>query len=182
MNIWTWAYDEWDNLQNYSLGGETLPKGCIGKFDNMAVKPMTTSRMPAGVPFMITYKGALISPMKINDFKGHVDPPGISGDLLEFRMMYDAFVLGKKANGVACACLPGTVTATPTINVEGSNATISSTSGSTVYYTTNGSDPRYSTDARVYSGAVALASGDELRAYAVKDGLFWSGVAEYDMA
>ena len=24
MNIWTWAYDEWDNLQNYSLGGETL--------------------------------------------------------------------------------------------------------------------------------------------------------------
>ena len=24
MNIWTWAYDEWDNLRNYSLGGETL--------------------------------------------------------------------------------------------------------------------------------------------------------------
>ena len=24
MNIRTWAYDEWDNLQNYSLGGETL--------------------------------------------------------------------------------------------------------------------------------------------------------------
>lgn len=171
---------EWVGLD--SLGGKTLPKGCIGEFDNMAVKPMTTSRMPAGVPFMITYKGALISPMKINDFKGHVDPPGISGDLLEFRMMYDAFVLGKKANGVACACLPGTVTATPTINVEGSNATISSTSGSTVYYTTNGSDPRYSTDARVYSGAVALTSGDELRAYAVKGDLFWSGVAEYDMA
>ena len=24
MNIWTWTYDKWDNLQNYSLGGETL--------------------------------------------------------------------------------------------------------------------------------------------------------------
>ena len=172
---------EWVGLD--SLGGETLPKGCIGKFDNMAVKPMTTKRMPEGIPFMITYKGALISPMKINDFKGHVDPPGLSGDLLEFRMMYDAFVLGKKADGVACACLPGTVTATPEIGGDTDLATITcATGGSTIYYTTNGSDPRYSTDAKVYSGGVEVKSGDELRAYAVAPGKFWSAVAAYDYA
>ncbi len=173
--------DEWTALD--SLGGKTLPKGCIGEFDGMATKPMTTKRMPANVPFMITFKGSLISPMKINDFKGHVDPPGLSGDLLEFRMMHDAFVLGKKASGCAVACLPGTVVKDPTITMAGSKATIeTATADATIYYTTNGSDPRYSVDAKVYTAAVALRSGDELRAYAAKDGMFNSGVAEYDMA
>ena len=171
---------EWAGLD--SLGGKTLPKGCIGEFDNMAVKPMSTKRMPAGVPFMITYKGSLISPMKINDFKGHVDPPGLSGDLLEFRMMYDAFVLGKKAKGVAAACLPGTVVKAPVITLEGGNATVQcATEGAVIYYTTNGSDPRYSTDAVLYTAPVALTAGDELRVYAAKEGMYWSDVTEYDM-
>lgn len=172
---------EWTALD--SLGGKTLPKGCIGEFDNMAVKPMSTKRMPANVPFMITYKGSLISPMKINDFKGHVDPPGLSGDLLEFRMMYDAFVLGKKSDGVGVACLPGTVVKTPTIAVAENKATVQcATDGATIYYTTNGSDPRYSTDAQVYTAPVALAAGDELRVYATKADMFWSAVAAHDMA
>ena len=171
---------EWAGLD--SLGGKTLPKGCIGEFDNMAVKPMSTKRMPDGVPFMITYKGSLIAPMKINDFKGHVDPPGLSGDLLEFRMMHDAFVLGKKSSGVAVACLPGTVVKTPAIAVDGSKATITCATGDAViYYTTDGSDPRYSVDAKLYTTPVALVSGDELRSYAAKEGMFWSAVAEYDM-
>ena len=60
--------------------------------------------MPANVPFMMIHKKAVISPMKIKDFKGHVDPPGLSGDLIEFRMLYDAFVIGRRANGVLVAC------------------------------------------------------------------------------
>lgn len=169
---------EWTALD--SLGGKTLPKGSIGEFDNMAVKAVSTSRMPANVPFMITFKGSLISPVKIQDFKGHVDPPGLSGDLLEFRMLYDAFVLGKKADGVAVACLPGTVVKTPTITMDGAKATIASTNATTIYYTTNGSDPRYSVDAKVYTGAVTLVAGDELRAYGAKDGLYNSNVAKHD--
>lgn len=170
---------EWVGLD--SLGGKTLPKGSLGEFDGMAVKPMSNKKMPANVPFMLTYKGSIISPCKINTFKGHVDPPGLSGDLLEFRMMYDAFVLGKKANGVAVACLPGTVVKTPSISVSSGKATITSgTSDATIYYTTDGSDPRYSVDAKTYTAAVALANGDQLRAYAAKDGMFNSAVAEYD--
>ena len=169
---------EWTSLD--SLGGKTLPKGSIGEFDNMALKAVSTSRMPANVPFMITFKGALISTVKIQDFKGHVDPPGLSGDLLEFRMMYDAFVLGKKADGVAVACLPGTVVKTPTITMDGAKATIASTNATTIYYTTNGSDPRYSVDAKVYTGAITLVAGDELRAYGAKDGLYNSNVAKHD--
>lgn len=168
--------DEWIKLD--ALGGKTLPKGTIAEFDGMPVRPIPTKRMPAGVPFMLTYKGALIAPMKINDFKGHTDPPGLSGDLLEFRLRHDAFVIGVRAHGVAVACKPGTVTATPEIEVAGNSATINGEG--TVYYTTDGSDPRYSKEAKVYAGAVALNDGDEVRAYAVEDGKFWSAVAEYD--
>lgn len=170
---------EWTALD--SLGGKSLPKGTIGEFDGMPVKPMTSKKMPANVPFMLMYKGAAIAPMKINDFKGHVDPPGLSGDLLEFRMTHDAFVLGKKANGVAVGCLPGSVTAVPTIAVASGKATITC-DGATIYYTTDGSDPRYSVDAKVYTAAVTVKSGDQVRAYAVASGKFNSAVAVSDIA
>lgn len=169
---------EWTALD--SLGGKTLPKGTIGEFDGMPVKPMTSKKMPENVPFMLLYKGSIISPMKIEKFKGHVDPPGLSGDLLEFRMIYDAFVLGKKADGVAVACLPGTVVKTPTITMDGAKATIASTNSDAIYYTTDGSDPRYSVEAKVYTAAVTLNNGDQLRAYAVADGKYSSAVAAKD--
>lgn len=171
---------EWTALD--SLGGKTLPKGTIGEFDGMAVKPVTTKRMPANVPFMMIYKGAVISPVKIDTFKGHIDPPGLSGDLLEFRMLYDAFVLGKKAAGVAVACLPGTVTATPTVSQSSGDLNITcATSGATLYYTTDGSDPRYSKDAKVFTGSSApdAIKGTTYRAYAVAAGKFASAVAEF---
>lgn len=168
---------EWVGLD--SLGGKTLPSGSIGEFDGMAVKPFTTNRMPENVPFMLIYKGAIIAPTKINDFKGHVDPPGLSGDLLEFRMLYDAFVLGKKANGVAVAVTGNKVCATPTLSKSGNTVTIASTtSGATLKYTLDGADPRYSADAQVTTGSVTVAAGDKLRAYASKDGMFASAVVE----
>ena len=167
---------EWTALD--SLGGKTLPKGTIGEFDGMPVKPMTTKRMPANVPYMLIYKGSVIAPMKIQDFKGHIDPPGLSGDLLEFRLIHDAFVLGKKANGVAVAVLKGFVQATPTISVSDSKATITSSGANTIYYTLDGSDPRYSVEAKAYTAAVTVAAGDVVRAYAVANGKYCSAVAE----
>lgn len=168
--------DEW--IRADSLAKNTLPKGTIAEFDGMPVRPIPTKRMPEGVPFMLTYKNSMIAPMKINDFKGHTDPPGLSGDLLEFRMRHDAFVIGTCADGVAVACLPGKVTAVPTIEVAGGSATI--TGDGTVYYTTDGSDPRYSEEAKLYSGPVAVTAGAEIRAYAHEEGKFWSDVAEHD--
>lgn len=167
---------EWTALD--SLGGKTLPKGTIGEFDGMPVKPMTTKRMPANVPYMLIYKGSVIAPMKIQDFKGHIDPPGLSGDLLEFRLIHDAFVLGKKANGVAVAVLKGFVQATPTISVSENKATITSSGANTIYYTLDGSDPRYSVEAKAYTAAVTVAAGDVVRAYAVANGKYCSAVAE----
>jgi hypothetical protein len=167
---------EWTALD--SLGGKTLPKGFIGEFDGMAVKPMTSKRMPANVPFMLIYKGSVIAPMKIEKFKGHVDPPGLSGDLLEFRMIHDAFVLGKKAAGVAVAVLKGFVQAIPTISISSNAATVTASGATAIYYTVDGSDPRYSKDAKAYTAAVTLKAGETIRAYAVADGKYASAVVE----
>ena len=71
------------------------------------------------------------------------------------------------------------MTANPTITMDGAKATIAAT-GATIYYTTDGSDPRYSVDAKTYTAAVTLEKGDQLRAYAVANGKFRSGVVAQD--
>ena len=38
--------------------------------------------------------------MKLEDYKVHTDPPGISGSLVEGRIVYDAFVLDNKAKAI----------------------------------------------------------------------------------
>lgn len=171
---------EWTGLD--SLGGKSLPSGSVGMLDGLAVKPIASARFPANCYFMILHKRSVIAPMKINTFKGHTDPPGLSGDLLEFRMMHDAFVLERLCNGVGVACAPNTVCEAPTITVNGNSATLSSaTENATIYYTLNGSDPRYSKDALPYTTAITVTSGDQLRTYAAKTGMFNSSVASQDI-
>ena len=168
---------QWINLEK--LGGQVLTKGAMGRFYGMDVVPFINELMPVNAWFMIMGKKAAIAPKKIDSFNGHVNPPRINGDLLEFLMYHDAFVLGKKADDILVASMADNVCAVPTINVEGNSATITA-AGSTIYYTTNGADPRYSVDVKTYTGAVALAPGDQLRAYAAADGKFKSDVAKYD--
>ena len=38
--------------------------------------------------------------VKLEDYKIHRDPPGISGSLVEGRIVYDAFVLENKAKAI----------------------------------------------------------------------------------
>ena len=169
---------EWVGLD--SLGGKTLPKGTMGEFDGMAVRPITSNRMPANVQFMILFKGSVIAPMKINTFNAHKDPPGLSGDLLEFRMIHDAFVLGTKADGVGVAVDNGFVAAAPTGSYGSGKVTLASTTGDAVIkYTTDGSDPRYSTDAKTYSAPFAADSGTIVKACAEKNGLYRSNLTTY---
>lgn len=172
--------DEWVGVD--ALAGKTLPKGTLGEFDGMPTKQMTSARMPDKVPFMLLYKGSIIAPKKIEDFKGHVDPPGLSGDLLEFRLIHDAFVLGAKSAGCLAACELNSVVKTPKLSNSSGTVTFScDTSGVTYHYTTDGSDPRYSKDAKTGSSAV-LTAGDEMRVYASKDDMFNSAVAALDYA
>lgn len=89
------------------LGEKALAKGVIGEFDGMPVVKVPTSYFPANVQFMIVLKDSAISPVKLNDYKIHKDPPGISGDLVEGRIMYDAFVKSTKKKGIYVAKTAG---------------------------------------------------------------------------
>lgn len=151
---------EWTALD--SLGGKSLPSGSVGMIDNMAVKPVASRRMPANVPFMIIYKRSVIGPMKINTFRAIKDSENFDGDRLVFRMKYDAFVLPNYCNGVGVATT--SVLTAPTIKITDGNATLTGTGGTT-YYTTDGSDPRYSTDTKAYTAPFAVSAGDIVKCY-----------------
>ena len=79
---------------------------------------------------------------------------------------------------MAVAVLKGFVQATPTITLSENKATVASSGATAIYYTTDGSDPRYSKDAKAYTAAVTLAAGETIRAYAVADGKYASAVAK----
>ena len=163
---------EWVGLD--SLGGETLPKGTVGKFDGLVVQPVSARKFPANCYFAIFVKDSIIAPEKINTFRGIKDSENMDGDRLQYRCKFDAFVMPSLAAGAAVACAAAVVTKTPTVAISGGKATVTSDEG-VVYYTLDGSDPRYlSADRKVYSAAVAVTKGDIFRCCAVADGKFHS--------
>ena len=163
---------EWVGLD--SLGGETLPKGTVGKFDGLVVQPVSARKFPANCYFAIFCKDSIIAPEKINTFRGIKDSENMDGDRLQYRSKFDAFVMPSLAAGAAVACAASVVTTTPTVAIAEGKAAVTSNEG-VVYYTLDGSDPRYlSADRKVYSAAVAVSKGDIFRCCAVADGKFHS--------
>lgn len=68
--------------------------GFIGYLDGMDVLKVPASRLPENFGFMVAHPCATVAPTKLESFKTHDNPPGISGALVEGRIVYDAFVLG----------------------------------------------------------------------------------------
>ena len=159
-----------------------------GKYSALAPFPSSPLKIASLVPdsyvpgdlyFMVKWKGSTADPVKLQDAKIHKDPPGLSGNLLEGRIYHDAFVLGAKADGIYVAAAASAVTAAPTITVSAGKATIASTtSGAVLRYTLDGTDPRYSTTAQVYTAPVEAASGTRVRAYAAASTGYPSAVTE----
>lgn len=68
--------------------------------DGAAVVKVPTVRLPKDFGFMLAHPSATVAPTKLEDFRIHQDPPGISGALVEGRICYGAFVLDNKAKGI----------------------------------------------------------------------------------
>lgn len=75
-------------------------QGVIAMVDGLSVVKVPAKRLPAQFGFMVCHKVATVAPAKLEDYKVHSDPPGISGDLVEGRIVYDAFVLENKKNAI----------------------------------------------------------------------------------
>ena len=82
------------------IGQEMRLRGVIGMLDGMEVIKVPAARLPEKFGFMIAHPSACVAPTKLEEYKIHTDPPGISGDLVEGRIVYDAFVLENKAKAI----------------------------------------------------------------------------------
>lgn len=91
-----------DITMETDIGNDLRIKGVIAMIDGaMVIKvPKTKNRLPEKFGFMIAHPCATVAPTKLEDYKIHEDPPGISGSLVEGRIAYDAFVLENKAKAI----------------------------------------------------------------------------------
>ncbi len=82
------------------ISAEQKLSGVIALLDGMEVVKIPKNRMPENFGFMIAHPVATVAPTKLEEYKVHQDPPGISGELIEGRIVYDAFVLDNKKKAI----------------------------------------------------------------------------------
>jgi N4-gp56 family major capsid protein len=83
-----------ETAQKFLIDGE------IGKIAGMRVIEIPDSYLPANTSFIACHKSATVAAQKLIDYKTHVNPPGVNGNLVEGRLRYDAFVLDNKNKGL----------------------------------------------------------------------------------
>lgn len=89
-----------DIIMETDIGNDLRLKGVISNLDGANVIKVPKKRLPADFGFMVAHPVACVAPTKLEDYKTHQDPPGISGELVEGRICYDAFVLENKAQAI----------------------------------------------------------------------------------
>lgn len=89
-----------DITMETDIGNDMRLRGVVSNLDGANVLKIPASRLPKNFGFMLAHPCATVAPTKLEDYKIHVDPPGISGDLVEGRIVYDAFVLDNKVKAI----------------------------------------------------------------------------------
>ena len=89
-----------DIIMETDISNEMRVKGVIATIDGCNIIKVPSSRLPENFGFMIAHPVATVAPTKLEDYKIHQDPPGISGSLVEGRICYDAFVLDNKKKAI----------------------------------------------------------------------------------
>lgn len=89
-----------DITMETDIGNDMRLKGVIANLDGAVVIKIPSKRLPEGFGFMLAHPVATVAPTKLEDYKTHQDPPGISGELVEGRICYDAFVLENKTEAI----------------------------------------------------------------------------------
>lgn len=85
-----------DIIMDTDISAEMRLQGVIAILDGLTVIKVPKKRLPTNFGFMIAHPVATVAPTKLEEYKTHQDPPGISGELVEGRIVYDAFVLDNK--------------------------------------------------------------------------------------
>nr|WP_300210148.1 hypothetical protein [uncultured Anaerostipes sp.] len=85
-----------DIAMETDISAEMRLQGVIATIDGLDVVKVPKVRLPKNFGFMIAHPVATVAPTKLEEYKIHQNPPGISGELVEGRIVYDAFVLDNK--------------------------------------------------------------------------------------
>lgn len=157
------------------MGAKAVGMGYVGEMAGFEIVKVPASYLPTNCYFLCTYKNSVLHPIKLNDTKLHIDPPGLSGHLLEGRNIFDAFVLGAKCMGVYAAVASASKLATPTVTAGALKFTIAGTASTSCKYTTDGTDPRYSSTATTTTGTASYEVAAAAGAVTVKAVTFASG-------
>ena len=89
-----------DIVMETEVGADMRARGVIGMLDGASVVKVPSNRLPENFGFLLAHPCATVAPTKLEDYKIHEDPPGLSGSLVEGRVNYDAFVLDNKAKAL----------------------------------------------------------------------------------
>ncbi|WP_313132787.1 encapsulin [Anaerocolumna sp.] len=89
-----------DIVMETDIGNDLRLKGVIAMIDGAVVIKVPAPRLPEDFGFMLAHPVATVAPTKLEDYKIHQDPPGISGSLVEGRINYDAFILDNKVKAI----------------------------------------------------------------------------------
>ena len=89
-----------DVTMETDVGSDLRLRGVIAMLDGMSVQKIPANRLPATFGFMVAHPCATVAPVKLETFNIHDNPPGISGALVEGRIVYDSFVLENKAKAI----------------------------------------------------------------------------------
>lgn len=89
-----------DIVMETDVDSNLRKQGVVSNLDGAAVIKVPAARLPENCGFILCHPCATVAPTKLEDYRIHQDPPGISGSLVEGRICYDAFVLENKKKAI----------------------------------------------------------------------------------
>ena len=89
-----------DIVMETDVDTQLRKQGVVSNLDGASVIKVPATRLPEKCGFIMCHPCATVAPTKLEDYKIHQDPPGISGSLVEGRICYDAFVLDNKKTAI----------------------------------------------------------------------------------
>lgn len=75
--------------------------GYVGEVDGVPIIKAPKNRMPKDTLGILAHPVALLSPLQLSEYQIHQNPPGLSGHLVEGRLIYDTFVFEGREDAIA---------------------------------------------------------------------------------
>ena len=110
-------------IKQSDMSQEIAISGVVGEVDGVMIVKAPASYFPEGIHCILTNYMVMPSPVKLQDYKIHQDPPGINGWLVEGRIRYDAFILDEKADAISVIANSGASTG-DSVTVSPSTASV----------------------------------------------------------